>query len=80
MILSGVLAPDRMTRKKADKENRIHVTSPKAEPKGRVGVWVQRNPIFRNKNKFKKRKGGREETWHVYQTNTLKILEEMERN
>lgn len=59
---SGVLAPDGMTRKKADKENRIHVTSRKAGPKGRAGVWVQRNPIFRNKNKFKKRKGGREVT------------------
>lgn len=57
-----MLAPDLKDRKKADKKDSIHVTFPKARTKRRMGVWVWRNPIFRNKNKFKKRETGREET------------------
>lgn len=55
VLLSGVLAPDLKDRKKADKGGQHPCDLPKGRTKRRVGVWIWRNPVFRNKNTFKKR-------------------------
>lgn len=54
-----MLAPDLKSRRRADKEDSVPCDLPKGRAKMRVGVWVWRNLIFRNKNKFQKRGGGR---------------------
>lgn len=62
VLLPGVLAPDLQDRKKADKGGQHPCDLPKGRTKRRVGVWIWRNPVFRNKNTFKKRERGKEET------------------
>lgn len=69
VVLPGVLAPGLKDRKKADKKDSIHVTSPKAGPKGGWVFGFGGTPSSGIKiNSKRERQGERRASIHSKQT------------